>query len=343
MHIFAEQTKVKSYRLIKTLSSIMLGAAALFTVVQAVQAADQKDVKFRMEWIPSGMYAPFYLASDAGYYAEQGLHVDMLNGNGSLAAIDEVNAGHADFGMASCGVLATAISKGRPVVSVAQYMAKYSWAFFVPKGSGYKSIKDLAGKSVVMSPNSSEAVLLPAVLETAGLKPDAMRIIAVDPSQKISTYGRGQGDTVITTVAYGGPLVDAARPSDILPWADAGFVMPDYCIFTRADVVKNNPELVRKFLTATFKGVTQAQKTPDAAIDATLKVNPLVKREQAAAQWKLTTEFLRSKNSGTCALGWHPPKDWSAGLATLQKVAGLQGNIPDSNQFYTNQFISPCN
>jgi NitT/TauT family transport system substrate-binding protein len=266
----------------------------------------------------------------------------MRDGNGSLAAINEVTADHADLGMASCGALATAISKGQPVVSVAQYMAKYSWGFYIPKDSEAKTIKDLAGKSVVMSPSSSEAVLLPAVMEIAGLKPDGLRKIAVDPSQKIATYGRSQGDSVITTVAYGDPIVQDVRPSRFLLWADAGFVMPDYCIFARAETVKNNPQMIQKFLAAAFKGIQEAQSNPTRAIDATLKQRPLIKRDQTVKQWALTMQFMRSENSGQCATGWHPPKDWSAGLTTLQKYAGLQGDITKSDTYYTNQFIPAC-
>lgn len=323
-------------------AALIAGCAVLFSASQDSFAADPSQVRFRMEWIPSGMYAPLFLAVDAGFDREQGIKIEMLNGNGSLAAIDEVTGGHADLGMSSCGALATAISKGRPIVSVAQYTAKYSWGFYVPKDSDAKSIKDLVGKSVVMSPNSSEAVLLPALFETAGLKQDAMRKIAVEPSQKIATYGRSQGDSVVTTVAYGDPLVQDVRPSKFLLWADAGFVMPDYCMFTRTETVKSNPEMVRKFLAAAFKGITEAQKNPDRAVDASVKQRPLIKREHTAKQWNLTAQFLRSENSGTCATGWHPPKDWSVGLGILQKFADLQGDIAAPDKFYTNRFIPAC-
>ncbi|NYT43886.1 ABC transporter substrate-binding protein [Alcaligenaceae bacterium] len=325
-----------------TLLVLFCTALSFILGIQNSHAADTKNVRFRMEWIPSGMYAPLFLTIHAGYDKEQGIKIDMRDGNGSLAAINEVTGKHADLGMASCGALATAISKGQPVVSVAQYMAKYSWGFYIPADSEAKTIKELAGRSVSMSPSSSEAVLLPAVMEIAGMKQDDMRKIAVDPSQKIAVYGRSQADSVITTVAYGDPIVQDARPSKYLLWADAGFVMPDYCIFTRTDTVENNPQMIQKFLAATFKGIKQAQSDPDAAIDATLKQRPLLRREHTAKQWMLTSEFMRSENSGQCPMGWHPPEDWSAGLETLQKYAGLQGDITKTEAYYTNQFIGAC-
>lgn len=87
---------------------------AIFLSTTTVFAAQPREVNFRMEWIPSGMYAPFYLAVNSGEFEKNGLQVNMLSGNGGLAAIDEVTAGHADMGMASCGGLAIAIERAGP-------------------------------------------------------------------------------------------------------------------------------------------------------------------------------------------------------------------------------------
>jgi len=218
-------------------------------------------------------------------------------------------------------------------------MAKYSWGFYVPRDSTAKSVKDLAGKSVVMSPNSSEGVLLPALFEIAGMPQDAMRKIAVDPSQKVATYGRSQGDSVVTTAAYGEPIVQAARPSKLLLWADDGFVMPDYCIFTRVETVKKDPTLIKAFLQGTFKGVAEAQKNPELAVDAATKLRPILVKDATRAQWDMTMRFLHSDNTGSCAAGWHAPQDWEKGLATLKKAGAIESEIDDASKFYTNQFV----
>jgi NitT/TauT family transport system substrate-binding protein len=324
------------------LATCLIIAAAFFALPpESGNAAEQRAVRFRMEWVPSGMYAPYFFAQDSGIYAKHGLDVEILNGNGSLTAIEEVNSSHADFALSSCGALALAISKGRNVVSIGQYTAKYSWGFYVGADSPIKSIGDLRGKSVVMSPNSSEALLLPAVFEIAGLKPDDVRKVSVDPSQKISTYARGQGDSMVTTVAYGDPLVQEARASRVLLWADVGFVMPDYCLVARTETVEKEPKLVASFLAATFSAIEAADAKPDAAIDAALKMRPILQRPATAKQWDLTRQFLRSANTQGCQLGWHSPKDWQAGLAILKKYSGLEGDIDAPNRFYTNQF-SKC-
>lgn len=208
---------------------------------------------------------------------------------------------------------------------MSQYIEKSTWAFFVPADSNIGSMKDLKGKSVVIAPNSAEVMLLPAILKFAGLPADAMHKIAVDPSQKVATYGRKQVDVVVTSAPFGAPLIQAVRPSRVLNWADAGYVMPDFCIFARKDTVQNNPKMIQSFLAGISTAIQQAVKEPDAAVDATVKDNPLVKRDQVAMQWKLTAQYLTTDANKNCPIGWHPATEWKQGLETLKKYVGVDG------------------
>jgi ABC-type nitrate/sulfonate/bicarbonate transport system substrate-binding protein len=244
----------------RALATCLMIASALLALLPESVAAEQRAVRFRMDWIPSGMYAPFFYGYDAGVFAKNGIDLDIVNGNGSLTTISDVDAGNVKFGMSGCAAAALAISKGRKIISIASYMAKYSWAFYVPEDSAFKNIGDLRGKSVVVAPNSSEILLLPAVLKYAGVNPEDVKRVAVDPAQKIATYARGVGDSTITTMAYGDPLVQQAKPSRALLWSDAGFVMPDYCVIASTDTVAKDPELVASFLKATFESVAASEK-----------------------------------------------------------------------------------
>jgi NitT/TauT family transport system substrate-binding protein len=324
----------------RALATCLMIASALLALLPESVAAEQRAVRFRMDWIPSGMYAPFFYGYDAGVFTKNGIDLDIVNGNGSLTTIADVDAGNVKFGMAGCAAAALAISKGRKIISIASYMAKYSWAFYVPEDSAFKNISDLRGKSVVVAPNSSEILLLPAVLKYAGVNPEEMKRVAVDPAQKIATYARGVGDSTITTMAYGDPLVQQAKPSRALLWSDAGFVMPDYCVIASTDTVAKDPELVASFLKATFESVAASEKNSGAAVDASLKLRPLIQRAPTEKQWELTMSFLRSDNTKACPLGWQSPKDWDIGLKTLKEYAGLEGDISNPDLFYTNKFIT---
>lgn len=320
--------------------------ASLGSILDASVAAAQdksklKPLRLRTEWVPSGLYAPFYFGQQRGYYAKEGLTVEVLPGQGSNATMDGILRGDLDFGFVSCWALAVGVSKGRDVVSIGTYTGQNGFGFFFPKTANVKSLKDLAGKSIVVSPASFDTQLYPRVLESVGLPGDMMKRLNVDPAQKVPTYARGQADVVVSHVPYADPIIQPQRPSDYILWSSVGFTLPDYCLTTSAKRLKEDPQLVSTFLKATYLAIADAAKSPDDAAAATLELNPVLEKDKTRDQWKLTTSIFFTEDSKSCPLGWHSPGDWTKGLKVLKEFGGLEGSIEDHSKFYTNQF-SPC-
>lgn len=332
--------------MLRTIVRALATCATLATVIASAEAVAQakpplKPIKLRTEWVHSGLYAPFYFAQQRGYYAKEGLTVEILPGQGSNATMDGVLRGDLDFGFVSCWGLAVGVSKGRDVVSIATYTGQNGFGFFFPKSANVKSLKDLAGKSIVVSPASFDTQLFPSVLESVGLPGDMMKRLNVDPAQKVPTYARGQADVVVSHVPYANPIIQAQRPSDYILWSSVGFVLPDYCLTTSRKKLKEDPKLVESFLRATYAAIADAVKKPEDAAAATLELNPVLELDKTLEQWKLTSTILFSEDSKSCPLGWHSRSDWDKGLKTLKEFGGLEGPIDDHSKFYTNQFF-PC-
>lgn len=321
-------------------------AAALLGLVvalcaPAVQAQNPQKVKIRTEWIPNGIYGGLYYGQQRGVYAKEGLSVEVLPGNGSFATMDGLARGDIDFGFVTCWSTAVGISKGRPVISVGTYTGKIGFAFYTAKDSGVRSLKDLAGKTIVVSPAGFDTQIFPAVLASNGLPPDLMKPLNVDPAQKIPTYTRGQADVVVSTYPYADPLIQEQRPSNVMLWSASGFTMPDYCIVTSKEKLEKDPQLVARFLRATYAASAEAAGKPQEAADAALELNPLLNRNTTRRQWQLMSEMFYTDETRGCPHGWHSSKDWAKALETLQKYGGLEGSIADQSKFYTNRFF-PC-
>jgi NitT/TauT family transport system substrate-binding protein len=332
--------------MMKALIGAIAASAMLMTGFAATEAFAQakpvlKPIKLRTEWVHSGLYAPFYFAQQRGYYAKEGLTVEVLPGQGSNATMDGILRGDLDFGFVSCWGLAVGVSKGRDVVSISTYTGQNGFGFFFSKDANVKSLKDLSGKNIVVSPASFDTQLFPSVLESVGLPGDMMRRLNVDPAQKVPTYARGQADVVVSHVPYASPIIQAQRPSDYILWSSVGFTLPDYCLTTSRKKLQEDPKLVEAFLRASYAAIADAVKKPEDAAAATLELNPVLEKDKTLDQWKLTSTILFSEDSKSCPLGWHSQNDWNKGLKTLQQFGGLEGSIDDHSKFYTNQFF-PC-
>ena len=72
----------------------LLGALALAGAVQARPDA----VTVQLDWVVRGNHAPFFVARDKGYFAEQGIDAGTIRkGTGSTDALRLVANGNADF------------------------------------------------------------------------------------------------------------------------------------------------------------------------------------------------------------------------------------------------------
>jgi len=330
----------------RLLAALTLSIAAVSGLVVTGEASAQtganlKPLKLRTEWVHSGLYAPFYFAQQRGYYAKEGLTVEVLPGQGSNATMDGILRGDLDFGFVSCWGLAVGVSKGREVISIATYTGQNGFGFFFPKDANVKSLKDLSGKSIVVSPASFDTQLFPSVLESVGLPGDMLRRLNVDPAQKVPTYSRGQADVVVSHVPYAYPIIQAQRPSEYILWSSVGFTLPDYCLTTSKKRLQEDPKLVEAFLRASFRAIADAANKPEDAAAATLELNPVLEKDKTLEQWKLTTKIFYTDDSKSCPHGWHSKNDWDKGLKALKQFGGLEGEIDDHAKFYTNKFF-PC-
>jgi len=320
------------------LNGIVL-ALALY-VLGTAGAVAQTKVRFQVDFVPQGLYSGFFYAMAKGYYAAEKLDVEMVDGRGSGLTVEAVASGNVDIGEANSGVAALAIGQGRDIVSVGMFLGKSTFGFFVPQNSSTNSIKSLAGKSLVMTPGTPEAFMLPAVFKLAGVDFDKeVQKIAVEAPQKLTTYARGVGDSMVTSLPYGDPIIQPLRASRTLPWTDVGFVLPDYSFLVKRSTLQAQPQMIAAFLRASYRGMNDATANVDEAVGIIVKARPLLKPDVTKQQWLNFIKFFCSDGMDGKPLGWHSPDDWSRGLKVLQEYAALKGPT-DADRFYTNTFFT---
>src|SRR3546814_19449924 len=71
---------------------------------QAAEAQSPQAVKFQMEFVPQGLYAGFFYAQAKGYYAAANINVELIAGQGSAHAIEDVANGTVDIINARRGI-----------------------------------------------------------------------------------------------------------------------------------------------------------------------------------------------------------------------------------------------
>src|SRR5690349_14810149 len=77
---------------------VRLAAAAVAAAVSAILSiapamAQTEKIVMRLDWNPWGSHAPFHLAQQKGWFKENGLEVEIQDGNGSVNTVQIVGGG----------------------------------------------------------------------------------------------------------------------------------------------------------------------------------------------------------------------------------------------------------
>jgi NitT/TauT family transport system substrate-binding protein len=233
---------------------------------RGAHAADK--VTFVTDFGYNGRHAYYFVALDKGYYAKHNLDVSIVRGQGSADAVKQVAAGTAQIGFADTA--AVILGRGNdqiPTKLVAIVYARPPHAIYVLKDSGIANPKDLEGKKIADTAFSAVPKLFDAYAKAAKIDGGKVTwlVASADTLPGMLTTGRADG---IGQFLVGEPLLaKAAAPKAVLAlsYADVGLDLYGNGIIASDDLIKSNPDLVRRFVAATMDGLKDAIANPEAA------------------------------------------------------------------------------
>lgn len=315
--------------------------AALLLAALAAPAAAQTDrLAVRLDWTPWGAHAAIHLASEKGWFRQNGIEAAVEDGNGSVTTVQLVGAGRFDVGHASLAPMMIARDKGLPVRAIASFARKNDIGLLVPKGGTMKGPRDLAGKKIIFTAGSLEAPFLDTFLAAGGLKREQVELISVEAAAKVPSYAASRGDGVFSTVPFVVPAVEASRPSEAILFSDYGLQFPSFGLLSSEDKIKSRGPALRRFASIT-SGAWQYVVTggEDEAVQAIIaqrpqaKLNPKVLRAQIEA----LKAFFGTPASQGMPMGKMAEADWAAGVKTMASVKLIKE--AKASDFYTNDLL----
>ena len=189
----------------------LLLAALLLAPLPAVSSSARADTNIRVGWCArtvSSAAAPFAIATKMGWFAKEGLKVDLAPLPGSTDCTKLVATGELQYALPSIEPLVVLRAQG---VKVKNFYTAYQgniYGIAVPEGSPIKSLADLKGKRIGVTAMASAGVPVARALAAAqGFNPESdIRIVAV-----------GEGGQAAALVGYadgGGPARRVAHADD---------------------------------------------------------------------------------------------------------------------------------
>lgn len=244
-----------------TLAAGLMGSLLAF----GGNAWAQDVVHFGLTVQGNAVYAPLQAAEDLGYYKDAGLKVDFSTYRGATAGLEAMSAGAADMVGALGAGAALAISKGAECRIVYAMSERPLGLYLEVKAeSPIKTMKDMAGKRVAISASGglSDLVTLWAA-DRAGVK---VQLVPVGAGAMLPTWQAGRVDALpiwpgislrLLSKGEGRSIIDFGQEMDV--------VYPDTLIASNA-MIKDRPEVLRRFVGAVDKALTHMQADPAFAL-----------------------------------------------------------------------------
>jgi NitT/TauT family transport system substrate-binding protein len=237
---------------IRLLAVAIAGVALLLAPARPVRA--QTPPVIRVMTVPIDAGAEVYFAKDMGFFAKEGIDVDIqpaANGGASAAAV----AGNAvDIGYSDMVSIASGFGRNVPFLVVAPAAVHESTApvnlLLVTANSSIHSAKDLDGKVVAGSGLGTISGYGPRLwIEANGGDLATVKFVELPFPQMQPALDAGRVDAVMIAE----PFLTAARKTERVlasPYDTIGKTFLISAYFTTSNWAKDHPDLLNKFTTA---------------------------------------------------------------------------------------------
>lgn len=302
-----------------------------------LDAAAPEQVTLSLDWVPNTNHTGLYVALEKGWYAEEGLDLEIQIPSDPAAGLRQVAFGHTEFGVSFQEETSIARSQKIPVVSIAAIVQHNTAAFSSLKSAGITRPKDFEGKKYASYGLPLERAVLEGLMLCDG--GDVNQVEFVDVGfDAFPALISGKVDFALIYLAWDGVQAELMGKSlDHIPLA--GSCVPDYytpLLITGEKTIAEKPDVVRRFLAATSKGYEYSIQNPGEAAEILIKYSPetqpeLIRRSQ---EWLSPRYQDDAEQWGLQELEtWQSFGDW------LSERDLLSGPDFKAEEAFTNEFL----
>lgn len=317
---------------------VMIGII-IHSICNVCEGAENRvKVKMVLNWLANGSHAAFYAAKEKGYYEQEGLEVDILEGSGSGNAVKVVGSGAQEFGVASGESVAIGRSVGIPVVATAVFYQESPVCLFSSKKTGINKPRDLIGKKVGVKFGSSTFPMYLAMLKKANI--DRSKITEISIGKGIEPLLSGDVDAMNGHIDN--EPVQASMhgyPVNIIMYSSLGIKTYGISLITNESQIKEKPGIVEKFTRATLKGWEYTIANPAEAAKAVLRAKPSLKENIVTKQTMLSLDLLTSEDTLKHGCGWQTKSGWTQTVMNLKNMGQIKTDF-NIEKMFTTKFLS---
>lgn len=293
-------------------------------------------VTILLDWLPNTNHTGLYVAKEKNYFKNEGLDVQIMQpGEGGTAQL--VAAGKGDIGISYQEELTIARSQDIPIIALAAVIQHNTSGFASPVEKGITSPRDFEGKSYGGWGSPAETAVIKALMDKYQADFSKVKMLNIGEADFFTSMHKGVD---FAWIYWGWTGVEAEQRNidlNFIKLQDENPALDFYTpvIITSEKMLKENPELVQKFMRACSKGYQFAIENPEEAAELLLKNEPDLDRSLVMASQKyLANEYQAD------APRWGEMKRevWKNYADFMYKNKLIDNNI-DPDKAFTNKYL----
>jgi ABC-type nitrate/sulfonate/bicarbonate transport system substrate-binding protein len=295
-------------------------------------------VTLMLDWVPNTNHTGLFVAQQEGYFADEGLQVDIVQ-PGEVYAEQAVAGGAAEFGISFQEQVTLARADDVPLVSLAAILQHNTSAFAARAGLGGGTPAGWEGLRYGSFGSPFERPTIEGLMRCDDADVDRVEWIETGFTDPLSLLQQGQID--FAWIFYGWQGIQAEQlglPLDLVRLEDQFDCIPDYytpVLITRQAMLADRPDAVRSFVRAVARGYAFAADHPDEAAEILLGAAPELDRDLVLASQRWISPRYRAdadRWGEQSADRWQAYADWMA-------ANGILAAPLDMTPAFTNEFL----
>lgn len=323
----------------KILLWVLVPLVVMAAVFLAVKGPRPEKITMAMTFVPNVQFVPWYVAEEKGFFRDEGIEVHF-DYRMDIDALPLTAAGKMDFAIAGGDQVITARAQGIPVVYLASLYAKFPPTVVALAESGIHGPEDLRGKRVGLPLYGTNLLAMKAIMSQTGLTETDLELVDIGYGQ-IAALTEGVVDAVVV-FANNEPLKLRNMGYEItsIPSWDY-FSLVGHGLITGEKMTAEAPDLVKKMVRATIRGMRYALENPDEAFAVCLKHLPELGEEQKKQEKEVLLASMaiwENEYTRESGLGHSDPEAWRESQE-LMAAAGLIGEITPIGELLDQSFL----
>lgn len=306
-----------------------------------------RKLKFLLNSGYTGANAWFLLADDRGYFREEGIEIEYVDGRGAFTAAPRMAAEGYDVGYGDMQALieASAADPKTAPIGVYMLMDRSPSVVAVPASSKVKTPKDLEKLTITGHTTDVALNTFEQYAKRAGIDGSSVKIVKNDGDWKtlLGVIAEGKADALFgyySTISVGVRASGKQVSSEIrfLQYPDTAPELLGNAVMVSPAIAKE-PELARRFVNAINRGVMAAVCQPDEAIASVLKRSP--KSDPANERGRLVDTVMEDMG-GKATLASGVGDIDKARLETVVKLTAELRKLPrqpTADEVFTAKFL----